>query len=239
MLVASKRYSQRDLDYWRSLERTDAIWATINKHKRAVTAARHWIERFTAEGSCYTGVSWGKDSVVVAALSIPFGVPLVHVRVRPIANPDNDLVRDEFLRMFPTANYHEIDVNCTHDAEGWHASGTLERGFTIAAEHFGDRHVSGIRAEESGARKLRMNTYGANTLRTCAPIGRWSAADVFAFLFANNLPVHPAYACSMGGMLERDRIRVASLGGKRGQGWGRYEWEAHYYREETQRLERV
>jgi 3'-phosphoadenosine 5'-phosphosulfate sulfotransferase (PAPS reductase)/FAD synthetase len=124
---------------------------------------------------------------------------------------------------------HEIVVAARYDAKGWHASGTLERGFAEAARRFGERYISGVRGEESGARKLRMMTHGTATERTCAPIGWWSAEDVFAYLHANGLPVHPAYAYSLDGLLDRARLRVAALGGERGTGWGRRQWEERYY----------
>lgn len=165
-------------------------------------------------------------------------VPLVHVVVRPINNPHCLDVRDAFLARWPVRTYHEETVWCRrnqvgdpHDiADSWHATGTLEEGFASAARLFGDRYVSGIRGDESGGRRRRMRAYGVATSRTCAPIGHWSARDVFAYLYAHDLPVHPAYAMSMGGALDRDRIRVASLGGQRGTGTGRAEWERTYYR---------
>lgn len=60
---------------------------------------------------------------------------------------------------------------------------------------------------------------------------------MFAYLHRFDLPVHPAYAMSRGGLWDRDRIRVASLGGRRGEGMGRAEWERAYYGRELTRLE--
>lgn len=164
-------------------------------------------------------------------------IPLVWVRVEPKLNPDCLLVRDAFLARHPHVEYREIVVHCARKENGtWDAKGTLERGFERAAEAFGDRHISGIRSQESAHRKLREARHGVMTERTCAPITRWSGVDVFAYLHRANLPVHPAYACSYGGALERDRIRVAHLGGSRGTGHGRREWEWAYYREEVAAL---
>ena len=47
------------------------------------------------------------------------------------------------------------------------------------------------------------------------------------------------YACSLGGLLDRSKLRVASLGGQRGTGWGRAEWERRYYRAEVNAIERL
>lgn len=99
-------------------------------------------------------------------------------------------------------------------------------------------HLSGVRGQESGARALRMQRWGTTTARTCAPIGWWTGLDVFAYLGLHDLPIHPAYAMNVGGMLDRERIRVASLGGKRGEGHGRAEWEARYYRHALAALDR-
>jgi len=49
---------------------------------------------------------------------------------------------------------------------------------------------------------------------------------------------HPAYACSMGGALDRAQLRVAALGGDRGSGHGREEWERRYYGRELAEIER-
>ena len=78
--------------------------------------------------------------------------------------------------------------------------------------------------------------WGESSPNTCAPIGWWTARDVFAYLHLHGLPVHPAYAMTRGGLWPRDRIRVASLGGQRGRGAGREEWERLYYGDELRRI---
>jgi phosphoadenosine phosphosulfate reductase len=232
MLLPSPRYDAKDAAQWTSLERQDALVAATARHQRHVRRSEDWLRGFAAEGACYAGVSWGKDSVVLADMvsRVCPQVALVWVRVEPIFNPDCLLVRDAFLETHAHARYEEVVVRCRQDARGWHATGTLEAGFSRAEEKYGARHVSGIRAAESGTRKRRMTAHGPATANSCAPIGWWQAEDVWAYLHARGLPVHPAYACS-GGLWERDRIRVASIGGKRGQGHGRTEWERRYYPE--------
>lgn len=231
MLIPSERHSCDDLSRWRELERRDAIHASTSRFARHVARAEMWLDGFVREGDgAYAGVSWGKDSTVLAdmvARVVPT-IPLVWIRVEPIANPDCALVRDAFLSSHPAARYEEIVVWCRRDDRGWHATGTLESGFRQAADRFGRRHISGVRADESGARKRRMLRFGESSADTCAPIGWWRAEDVWAYLYDRRLPVHPAYAC-MGRLWDRDRIRVASLGGQRGTGHGRAEWERRYY----------
>ena len=63
-----------------------------------------------------------------------------------------------------------------------------------------------------------------------------TAADVMAYLARFNLPVHPAYGMLGSGRYDRERIRVATLGGERGGGAGRREWESEYYGDVLNRI---
>lgn len=164
------------------------------------------------------------------------GIPLVWVRVEPLFNPDCLLVRDEFLRC-NDANYHEIVVRAERGPDGrWLGTGRLEEGFKVAAARFGPNYLSGVRGQESHARKMRMKIHGEESKHTCVPLGHWKADDVYAYLYANRLPVHPAYACTMGGTLDRDWLRVATLGGDRGTEHGRRAWEFRYYPDEMREI---
>jgi phosphoadenosine phosphosulfate reductase len=239
-LIASPRHTPADHETWQRTVRTAEVHGQLKHHRKQIQRSVDAVMSFTGVGNGYAGVSWGKDSVVIAHMIATLcpRVPLVWVRVEPIANPDCDLVRDEFLRMFPRVKYDELTVWCRRDDDGWHATGTLERGFGIAAQRYGQRYMSGIRAEESGIRKLRVAKHGLVSSNTCAPIGWWGSWDVWAYLLTRGLPVHPAYACSFGGQLAPGRIRVASLGGRRGDGMGRAEWERQYYGRELAALDR-
>lgn len=231
MLIPSHRHTPADLKVWYELEGYDAVLARARPLRRKVERAIDDIRAFAAD-PCYVGVSWGKDSVVVAhlaSIAAPHA-PLVWVRVEPIKNPDCALVRDAYLAEHGQ-EYIEINEHCTWSDDEWHATGTLERGFKRAAEQAGGRYISGVRSEESSGRKMREMVWGTTSANTCAPITRWTGLEVFAYLYAHDLPVHPAYACSFGGVVERHRIRVASIGGERGTGKGRREWEQRYYGE--------
>lgn len=239
MLIPSPRLTKQDRQTWATYQARDVAHALSAGYRARKEQAQAAIRNFFKDKQDgYVGVSWGKDSVVIAHLAHGLDLPVVWVKVRPIANPDCCLVRDQYLARFP-CKYEEIPVECTRDDEGWHASGTLERGFAQAAAKFGDRHVSGIRGEESATRKLRTWRFGTSTDRTCAPIAYWSGADVFAYLAEHDLPIHPAYAMSHRGLAPRDRLRVASLGGKRGTGMGRSGWEETYYGNALMALERA
>lgn len=236
-LIVTLRHRPDDLEHWRRAERVDALTARrlAGRLRDRAAEAREVLRAFitgapTPAAGGYLGVSWGKDSVVVAHLlhelereGIRF--PAVWVRVRLWENPDCDLVRDAFLERWPLSAYEEIEVDAGEDRAG----GTSALGFEEAARRHGDRHVSGVRGAESATRRIVMARWGAATARTCRPIGRWSTEEVFAYLHAHDLPVHPAYGYTMGGVFDRLRLRTASLGGARGAGHGRAGWERAYY----------
>lgn len=241
MLVHSDRHRPEDLELWKELEAADLAH---DRTARVCTAkaerARQEIRRFVETGPCYCSVSWGKDSVVLGDLvhDVAPSVPLVWVRVEPIRNPDCADVRDAFLRLHSGCDYHEIEVWCERDEHGWHATGTLETGFRLVAARLGaSRYLSGIRADESVIRAISLRHRGLATASSCRPLGWWSEADVFAYLGARGLPVHPAYGMLGGGRWDRRHLRVASLGGRRGDQFGRADWEAEYYGDVLRRLQ--
>jgi phosphoadenosine phosphosulfate reductase len=234
-LIEIPAHRPEDIATWRSRLSGDAAWSRTSEHVASVMRAVRELAKFALTRRPYVGVSWGKDSVCVAHLAWMLrqrGGPeltLAHVRVEPIALPHLDLVRDEFLDRFPLP-YIEVVEQCEIGDDGEpHATGTLERGFRRLVDKVGRDYVSGIRADESAMRRRRHLVWGASTKHTCAPMTRWSARDVWAYAYAYDLPLHPVYAMSLGGSLDRDHLRVASLDGKRGRGMGRAEWEKTYF----------
>lgn len=237
MLIASKRHTADDLALWEELQGTDRMLANRKLHQMASQAAVV-IRRFAESGGCYAGVSWGKDSVVLAHLIVAsqVDVPLAWVKQRPLYNPDCELVRDAFCKRFPSVRYDEIEVAMTRGKTTWHATGSLESGFAKARERHGGRHLSGIRSQEAGGRAIRQAVFGTTSNNTCAPLTYWKHKHIFAYLAMYDLPVHPVYAMLGGGRWDRDKVRVCSLGGQRGAGIGRAEWEDEYYGDVLARL---
>lgn len=234
-LLHSDRHSAEDLAHWEMARRYDERLGAAPRIARMVERAECDIVGF---GGAYVSVSWGKDSVAVAHMARRAAphLPLVWIREEPFANPDCARVRDAFLARCP-GPYDEIEVWGRQDNDGaWHATGTIERGFAEAVQRHGPRYITGIRAEESRVRALRVARWGVASPNTCAPLARWTGLDVFAYLALHDLPVHPAYAMSFGGTLERERLRVSSLGFRNGRGRGRHEWERRYYPEAMRRL---
>lgn len=166
----------------------------------------------------YVSVSWGKDSVVTAAIArrVSASIPIAHVRC-PTSNPDSSVVRDAYLADWPTP-YTEH----AHDREP-----PTDAAFFDPLAPLGCR-ITGIRSEESSSRRLSAATHGPATLNTCRPILGWALADVFAYLIWRDLPIHPAYAMTMGGLLDPGDIRVDVIGEDRG-GERRRSWERCYY----------
>ena len=68
MLIASIRHSAADLRHWATLERGDALLARSPRLAEKERRAAETIAAFAASRRCYLGVSWGKDSVVVAGI---------------------------------------------------------------------------------------------------------------------------------------------------------------------------
>ncbi len=265
VLIPSRRYAAADRAHWERLARIDRATGKTARLRRledeAVTCIRRFVEASTVKDggapACHASLSCGKDSTVLVgllrALHQRHGVtvPLLYVRVTPHENPDNALVVEALRAACPAvmARLDVIDVACERDpATGeWVGTGRLREGFDEGARRHGARRITGVRAEESNDRAMRqavawlwerdvgLPTDGTTTRYTCAPLTRWTGDDVFAYLAREDLPVHPTYACTMGGRLDRRRLRVATLGGWRG-GPDRRAHEMLYYGEEMRAL---
>lgn len=237
-LIPSHRHTERDLAHWARMEVLDHRLAGSQRLTRLVDEARTALVQFAAAGPLQVSVSWGKDSVVVAHLAAGLGIgPIVWYPAGRIENPDCVLVRDAFLAMHPGVEYREIPAALT--SESWdralgHDGAQAE--FERLSRQVSRRYACGVRAEESGTRRKAVGRHGLVSRNTCRPIGHWSTVDVFAYLARHDLPVHPAYAMTMGGALDRARIRVGTIGGVGGSGFGRAQWERAYYPEVVAQL---
>ncbi len=226
MLIASARHKPDDLGLWNQHERADKLVKIPN---RLISDSTDEIKRFADAGQCYVGCSWGKDSVVLAhlvSISCPM-LPVIWVRMMGRDNPDCEIVRDTFISGH-SINYMErifIYDQCAHD-EHWKA----------VDEEFGSRRITGIRADESGNRKLSVRFHGVSTQRSCRPLAFWTGEMIFAYLAQNNLPVNPAYAMLGGGRWPRKYLRTHGIGGETGTNRGRREWEKEYYQDVLNRI---
>lgn len=236
------RCSAEDWRVWCERARADAPWSATRAHVDRVVQALRAVEDFAAGPRGYVGVSWGKDScaVLLLTLRVQLDWPVVYVRLDPVANPDCEHVRDAWLARYPDlrSRYHEVTVFCRPkpSTRRFDTNVAYTEGFREAATRFGERRISGVRAEESGARDLTMrrNGRGGPDSLTSRPIGWWRSEDVFACLLDE--PLHPAYPCTMDGAIDRHRVRVNNLWGLYGEGHGRAEWEARYYGSDVRRI---
>lgn len=214
MLIDSPRLTDLDRQVWARYEHFDD---TLSRSPRLVAMAdraRQTIAEFAAAGLCTASISWGKDSVVIAHLvatsEVAAQVPLVFARARHWETPEVDQVRDAFLAAHPHVPYEEREYVFRVPMRGEPGEGTVSQD--AYAEVLPGRYISGIRAEESRIRRISLGHRGEITPNTCRPIGRWKSTDVFAYLHGHDLPVHPAYAMTMGGAWMRDWLRVHALG---------------------------
>ena len=177
MLIGSPRHRRADLELWRSLEEADQVAGRSRPSAARIGESRRSIAVFAGEGTCYAGISWGKDSVVLAYLlwlEAP-GIPLIHLRPTN-HNPDCDAVRDDYLARFCGQPYREVPVDygdlhsrrladCQLDRktdEQWY------RAIGDSEKRHGGRRILGIRSAESFGRMIRTLRWGlttANTLR--------------------------------------------------------------------------
>ena len=234
MLIESHRHRKEDLAHWRILSASDSLRGRLSALDRKVARSHEALRKFSESGPFYLSVSWGKESVVAAHLvaAMKLSIPVRWFPAGDVENPDCALVRDEFLRRFDI-DYHEhpaTELEWSRDGFYLVHDGAQSH-FAKVSKAFGVRYASGIRAEESRARRLRLAHWGENTINTCAPIGWWSLDDVYAYLARYDLPIHPVYACTWGGRYPRERLRVSTIGGVNGGDQGRREWEAYYYPE--------
>lgn len=248
MLVESTRYTRRDKEAWDRLERIDAVWCRSDLYRRRVEEAQWTLSEFVEQHpTCYASISWGKDSTVLAHLVATLApqIPCLLMRL-PAFNPDYTLVRDAFLSRW-TLSYREIEPVPERDANGYpFYKKAFFDGWKKIHKDFGRHHITGLRGEESSARSIRMQSFGLSSATSCCPLGHWEGRDVWAYLHEHELPVHPVYACSQGGLWERDRLRVGMIAqdlGERTQKWsgtghGRREHDQLYYRDFLGQLER-
>lgn len=224
MLIPSHRHRPEDLRLWAELEAADLDRPVPT---RLIDGACDVIRAWHGD---YVGCSWGKDSVVLVSLVAELRpeLPVVWVRMRGRDNPDCEAVRDAMLRRCQL-NYHErvfVYEQCRHD-EHWRA---IDR-------EFGPRRMTGLRAQESGRRRMSLRHLGIDTGRSCRPLAWWRETHIFAYLAQHWLPVHPAYACLGGGRWPREHLRTHGIGGQSAGNRGRREWEREYYGDVLNRIE--
>jgi len=239
MLMASHRHTAEDLRLWAEYERADRA-ADIDRLQRMEAEAVDCIRQFADAGPCYVSMSGGKDSSVLWAIAHLAGKQLEawHLDTQPLGDPHVADVLSELQRVFPMRlNVHRNWCRLGEDNQ-WHATGTFETGMKditkLAGRH---RYVCGVRADESGVRKLSCRYHGKTTGVSCRPLAWWTAADIYSYAAIRGVPLHPTYGMLGGGRWQRERLRVSFLGLTHGRGIGRDQWEREYYGDCLRRIE--
>lgn len=241
MLISSHRHRPEDLEIWAELEAADLVYGAVKRDRIAnlVTHAASEIARFRSLGQCCVSLSWGKDSLVLAWIVAQFApdLPCVCARMRDVEPEGVDRVRDEFLARFPL-RYSERDTGDkfstmlkSKDCKPGRAMiDTLD---AIQREHGTNRYITGIRAEESRTRAMRV--WDSRVKISSTPIGRFKLPDIFAIVATEQLPLHSVYGMLGGGRYDRSQVRLCNLAGPRGTGNGRREWEREYFQDRFNR----
>lgn len=243
MLLTCDRHTEADYDQWEKWEEVDAINSKTNGYiyrlNKTLKLLREFIDR-NREDTYYVGVSWGKDSVVLAHMIYMLEARPNNIYIRQLdnENPYSANVRNSFLDKYPLV-YEELMYTYQESTPEWFKHGKPNRWFQILNElnQKYDKRITGLRKDESAKRKFRFIVYGIESHRSFTPFVNFTVEDIFAYLYENTLPVHPNYAMTGGGRWDRNRIRVASLGNKEGDGIGRREWEKEYYADILRRME--
>jgi len=240
MLIESKRHTEADLRLWHNLEIADRLNGLRPAIVRLRDRSLHALREFAEVGTCYASVSHGKDSTVLWHLVWLSGldIPVWNLRISPTHNPHCDDVRDVLLDCFPLTYHEELVDYGTIDPDlpliDWERETyrLWDAAWRRVCKQAGtNRHISGVRGDESGTRMIRMLRWGMNSPNTCAPLGWWKIHDVFGYMAVNDLPVHPNYAMLGGGIWDRNQIRTAEIGDEKGSQRGRRVWEYQYYQD--------
>lgn len=237
MLIPSERHTKEDLRLWAEYESADKA-VDVHRLQRLEREAVQCVQQYASDGPCYMSVSGGKDSSVLWAIVhlANCGVEAWHLDTKPLADPYVAVVFGELQRRFPMP-LHVVENWCRRGKTTWHATGTFEAGMKeICRRANATRYICGVRADESGVRKISCKYHGQTTGTSCRPLAWWTAQDVYSYAAIRGVPLHPNYAMLGGGRWPRERLRVAFLGLTHGEQFGRREWEQEYYGDALNRV---
>lgn len=215
--------------------------ARLTSFQRLVEQSRQTIRKALLQcRSPYVALSGGKDSTCVAALvweQRP-DVPAVYFDAA-CAFPEVHA----FLERLETAGRRIVRLQCRPFLEVLREFGLLSDAVEEATmrytvreplqqlyQRFGhDAVFLGLRGEESPGRKAMLAHYKETFWRKSDgrlevnPIGRWSFADVWAFIVSRGLDYCAAYDRLFEMELPESSIRISYWAGETGRRWGRYE----------------
>ena len=242
MLIACERHTAKDVELWSSYEAADREVDCVRLARMEADAVQ-CVRLFAEAGPCYMSVSGGKDSSVLWAIVhlANCGVEAWHLDTKPLADPYVSIVFEEMQKYFPMP-FHVVENWCRwgEDDKEWHATGTFESGMKeVCRLANATRYICGVRADESGVRKISCKYHGKTTGTSCRPLAWWTTQDVYSYAAIRGVPLHPNYAMLGGGRWHREKLRVAFLTLTHGNQFGRAEWENEYYGDVIRRMKTV
>jgi phosphoadenosine phosphosulfate reductase len=238
MLLQSNRFLDNDLETWNKWVKNDEIHIKSKGYKFRLNKTIERIKKFADENdenTYYVGVSWGKDSIVLSHMIYNIGVSPINIYIRQLdnENPHNKDVRDNFLKLFNINYYEESYSYKTTPDQTYFKNGKPNKWYYILNQlnKKYNKRITGLRKDESAKRKFRFDVFGDESLNSFTPFENFLVADIFGYMYENNLPIHPNYAMTINGLIDRNRLRVAAIGNNEGDGMFRKLWEKTYYQD--------
>lgn len=236
-------------------ERKFRLHAETENYERQVAQVKAWVhdvfERFDAPCLNYSG---GKDSLVLLHLvTVACGyadVDVYHFDNGLLRVPgSDDFVRESvaelggklYVRSSDAANSPEMVVEEGHGYKGFW--GQYKR---LAEEHGWDVRLLGIRGDESPQRRDRFADRDPpirfdETWTAAAPIHRFSAQDVWAYIVSHDLSYHEIYdkQGDLYGGMDHPSNRLVTLYDSEFDSLGSREISQFLYPERTNELKAV
>lgn len=212
------------------------LHARMPGFKRKVEKSKDIIKEFlTVASNPYIAWSTGKDSTVVLGLTRGIkNITAVHLDggvelpgTKETRNKIDNVIHYQSPQSFLyVAGQYGLDSKETR-------KGNFFKEFEDS--HDFDGVIMGLRMDESNIRKYNAKR-GAIYQRkdgyhVCQPILNWTMTDVFAYLFTENLPIHPHYLLK--GPFPTSERRVGSYVSSRNRGaeFGRFVKLKYFYPE--------
>lgn len=184
------------------LKKILAMWADTDEFKEKLQEADGIIKKALASHKKpYVAYSGGKDSSCMLYLVLRRcpDVTVLHWDYGPYYIPD--WLRTEFIENARKIGAKNLCIETSDDYLRLkrHAVNVLGREYigklipNLAREGY-DLSFVGLRREESLKRKIRIDTKKFITeIEECWPLANWSWKDVWACIFANNIPYASTY----------------------------------------------
>lgn len=215
-------------------------YSHLNKHINKVINSHKILEKYL-EMCPNTYLSWscGKDSTVVLSILRNIDkeekIPVVHFDLGAEL-PGTDCYKSNFTNIItfrPKKNIIETMLEFGFESKECRKANFIKE-FTEKNSFEG--HIMGLRYNESSTRKhlfKRGPIYKKEDgTIVCNPIYNWDFEDVFAYLIASNIPIHPHYSIKSQQPLEHRRVGGYISGRNRGSACGRFYWFKEQYPKE-------